>query len=238
MLMGILFVLVRLTSRGPAIYSQRRVGRNGRIFRMYKIRSMTHNAEAATGPAWTQGADPRITRVGHFLRKFHFDELPQLFNVLSGEMSLVGPRPERPEFVEILSRKIPDYRSRLAVRPGITGLAQINLPPDSDIDSVRRKLILDREYIRTAGFWLDLKLIACTALRISKLPCAKLLGVDRIVELPPKESNVETCGYAGTVVTFTQLKRQLEANVRSGNGVPRARRQPSDAHKCRKSQPT
>jgi lipopolysaccharide/colanic/teichoic acid biosynthesis glycosyltransferase len=238
LLMAILIIVVRLTSRGPAIYAQRRVGRNGRIFRMYKIRSMAHNAEAITGPAWTQTADPRVTPIGHILRKFHFDELPQLFNVLRGERSLVGPRPERPEFVEILCRKIPDYRSRLGVPPGITGLAQINLPPDSDIDSVRRKLILDREYIQTASVWLDLKLILCTAMRISKLPCAKLLGVDRIVELPRKEADSENCRAAGTVVTFSQLKRQLDANARSGNGAARKRRQPSDPHKCRKSQPT
>lgn len=98
------------------------MGLGGRKFDMYKIRSMSHDAEAGTGPAWTQPSDPRVTFVGHYLRKFHLDELPQLFNVLRGEMSLIGPRPERPEFVELLSRKIPEYKNRLVVRPGITGL--------------------------------------------------------------------------------------------------------------------
>ena len=102
-------------------------------------------------------------------------------------MSLVGPRPERPEFVEVLHRQIPAYGNRLAVRPGITGLAQLNLPPDSDLDSVRRKVILDIEYIQTAGPWLDLRLIACTALRFLKLPILVFFGLHRSVKLSPHE---------------------------------------------------
>jgi lipopolysaccharide/colanic/teichoic acid biosynthesis glycosyltransferase len=133
---------------------------------MYKIRTMVHNAEAGTGPTWATSNDPRLTRLGYVVRKLHLDELPQLWNVVRGEMSLVGPRPERPEFTHWLAKEIPGYLDRLTVLPGITGLAQINLPPDSDLESVRRKLQLDLEYIRTAGAFLDLRMMACTAFRM------------------------------------------------------------------------
>jgi lipopolysaccharide/colanic/teichoic acid biosynthesis glycosyltransferase len=169
-IMAVLVVLVRLTSSGPGIYRQQRVGQDGRVFWLYKIRSMVHHAEAASGPVWTQKCDPRITRLGRVLRKLHLDEFPQLFNVLRGEMSLVGPRPERPEFVSILSEQIQGYVARLVVKPGITGLAQINLPPDTDLGSVRRKLILDVEYITEAGPLLDLQVMLCTAARLLGLP--------------------------------------------------------------------
>jgi lipopolysaccharide/colanic/teichoic acid biosynthesis glycosyltransferase len=166
-LLAILVLAVRLSSRGPAIYRQTRVGLGGRIFTMYKLRSMRTDAEAASGPRWaSSGNDPRVTPLGYWLRRLHLDELPQLFNLVRGEMSLVGPRPERPEFVSILSQQIPGYLDRLRVMPGITGLAQVNLPPDTDLDSVRRKLLLDLEYIRSASPHLDLRLIGCTALRL------------------------------------------------------------------------
>ncbi len=139
-LIACLAVLVRLTSKGPGIYRQARVGKDGRRFMMYKIRTMRLDAETESGPVWTQPQDPRMTSLGRLLRKLHLDELPQLFNVLKGEMSLVGPRPERPEFVCVLAEAVPGYRNRLAVRPGITGLAQINLPPDTDLVSVQRKI--------------------------------------------------------------------------------------------------
>jgi lipopolysaccharide/colanic/teichoic acid biosynthesis glycosyltransferase len=186
-IIGLLVALVRLTSRGPGIFRQVRVGQHGRKFMMYKIRTMRSNAEAASGPVWTQHHDPRVTLVGRVLRKFHLDELPQLLNVVKGEMSLVGPRPERPEFVHVLSEAIPNYQSRLAVRPGVTGLAQLNLPPDSDLHSVRRKLVLDCEYIRQAGPWLDLRLFACTGLRMLKVPegwSLRLFGLHRDVTVP------------------------------------------------------
>lgn len=166
-LIGALILVVRATSPGPGIYRQVRVGRNGKTFSMYKIRTMRQDAEAGTGAVWTQNNDPRITRVGSFLRKVHLDELPQLFNVLRGDMSLMGPRPERPEFVFILAKQIPGYTKRLAVLPGVSGLSQINLPPDSDLNSVRRKQILDLEYIQTAGLWLDLRMMFCTSLRLT-----------------------------------------------------------------------
>jgi len=169
-IIGLLVILVRLTSRGPGIYRQARVGKNGRRFTMYKIRTMTQDAEQQTGAVWSVADDKRITRLGRILRKLHLDEFPQLFNVLRGVMSLVGPRPERPEFVDVLGKLIPGYAKRLAVPPGITGLAQINLRPDSDLDSVRRKLLLDLDYIEHAGLGLDLRVILCTMLRLLKIP--------------------------------------------------------------------
>jgi lipopolysaccharide/colanic/teichoic acid biosynthesis glycosyltransferase len=188
-LIGLLVLLVRLTSRGPGIYSQRRVGRGGYVFVMYKLRSMRTDAESATGPVWAgAGSDSRVTPLGYWLRKLHLDELPQLFNVVRGEMSLVGPRPERPEFVYVLAKQIPGYMDRLAVLPGITGLAQVNLPADTDLDSVRRKLALDCEYIDQASLLLDLRLILCTILRVFGLRGGRsvsLLGLSRTVTLPP-----------------------------------------------------
>ena len=163
-------LVVKLTSRGPAFYSQTRVGKGGRLFLLYKIRSMAHNCEKASGAQWSKPGDPRITRVGAFLRKTHLDELPQLLNVLKGDMSLVGPRPERPEFIPALELAVPHYRDRLAVRPGVTGLAQVQLPPDTDMSSVRRKLACDLYYIRTLNWWLDFRLIACTAVRMAGVP--------------------------------------------------------------------
>ena len=182
-------ILVRLTSRGWPIFSQYRVGKNGRVFKMYKIRTMIDGAEQGTGPTWAQPHDPRVTPLGRLLRKLHIDEFPQLINVLRGEMSLIGPRPERPEFVAKLINIIPNYSNRLAVMPGITGLAQINLPPDNTIDDVRRKLVLDLEYIDQAGLLLDLRMFFCTALRLIGCPgsvAMHLFGLQREVpEFPP-----------------------------------------------------
>ncbi len=169
-IIGILMVLVRLTSRGPAIYSQLRVGKDNRTFRMFKLRSMRFDAEENSGPVWSQENDPRVTPIGRFLRDHHLDELPQLINVIRGEMDLFGPRPERPEFTTVLTAEIPTYRDRVKVLPGITGLAQINLPPDSDLESVRRKLDLDLEYIERANFWLDAKMFFATFLRLMGVP--------------------------------------------------------------------
>jgi lipopolysaccharide/colanic/teichoic acid biosynthesis glycosyltransferase len=192
-----LVLLVRLTSRGPGIYQQLRVGQHGRRFMMYKIRTMSLDAEAASGPVWTQARDPRINRVGRTLRKYHLDELPQIINVLKGEMSLIGPRPERPEFVHVLAESIPGYLNRLAVPPGVTGLAQLNLPPDNDLDSVRRKLALDCEYIRQAGPWLDIRLLLCTFLRLVKVPeswLLSVLGLRRAVTIPAMPGGVPSGG--------------------------------------------
>jgi len=140
--------LVKLTSRGPVFYTQERVGQFGRIFRIIKLRTMRVDAETRTGPVWAEKNDPRVTPVGAFLRKTHLDELPQLINVIRGEMSLVGPRPERPCFVEELKRQVPDYAKRLAIKPGITGLAQVRAEADRTLRDVRRKVKLDLLYIR------------------------------------------------------------------------------------------
>jgi lipopolysaccharide/colanic/teichoic acid biosynthesis glycosyltransferase len=175
---------VRLTSRGPAFYTQTRVGRGGRPFVIYKLRSMIHNCESLTGPRWSIPGDPRVTPVGWFLRVSHLDELPQLLNVLRGEMSLIGPRPERPEFLPELERELPAYAQRLAVRPGVTGLAQVQLPPDTDLGSVRRKLAHDLCYIRHLSPWLDLRLLACTALYAVGVPF-RVAG--RLLAIPGRE---------------------------------------------------
>lgn len=156
--------LVRVTSAGPGFYTQTRVGRNGKHYLIYKIRTMRHNCEVASGAAWSHKGDTRVTGIGRVLRKLHIDELPQLLNVLRGDMSLIGPRPERPEFVGPLSEKIPNYTQRLQVRPGVTGLAQIQLPPDQDLESVRHKILLDRCYIQQRGFWLDLRILLGTSI--------------------------------------------------------------------------
>jgi len=138
---------VKLTSRGPVIYRQLRVGRWGREFPILKFRTMSHDAEATTGPVWARSDDPRVTPVGRFLRATRLDEIPQLLNVLRGEMSLVGPRPERKKFVEELRREIPFYSARHAVRPGITGWAQVRYHYGSNVGDARRKLEYELFYI-------------------------------------------------------------------------------------------
>jgi lipopolysaccharide/colanic/teichoic acid biosynthesis glycosyltransferase len=159
-------LLVRATSRGPAFYTQTRVGRNGRLFTIFKIRTMIHECESLTGPRWSMPGDPRITPIGHFLRRTHLDELPQLLNVLRGEMSLIGPRPERPEFTAKLERALPAYPERLRVRPGVTGLAQVHLPGDTSLASVRIKLAHDLYYIQQLSPGLDVRIMVCTLLRV------------------------------------------------------------------------
>lgn len=165
-----LMALVRLTSEGTGLYAQVRLGRDGRRYMIYKIRTMSHNCEAKSGPQWSTTGDPRITALGRWLRKTHLDELPQLWNVLRGDMSLVGPRPERPEFVQQLEQVIPNYRTRLAVRPGITGLAQVQLPPDEDFAGVSRKVACDAVYVELMGPWLDLRIVVGTAMKIAGAP--------------------------------------------------------------------
>jgi lipopolysaccharide/colanic/teichoic acid biosynthesis glycosyltransferase len=175
------WALVRLTSRGPGFYSQARVGRFGEPFVILKLRTMSHDCEATSGVRWATRHDPRVTPVGRVLRRLHVDELPQLLNVLRGDMSLVGPRPERPEFVGPLSQALPGYADRLRVRPGLTGLAQVQLPPDSDLESVRRKLVLDRTYVARCGLALDLRLMAGTAVYLCGVSYG---GVRRLMLLP------------------------------------------------------
>ena len=184
---GLALLAVKLTSRGPGIYTQTRVGRFGRPFRIFKIRSMTHNCEKKSGIRWSTRGDVRVTPVGRILRKTHIDELPQLFNILRGEMSLVGPRPERPELVGVLETALPRYLERLAARPGVTGLAQVQLPPDTDLESVRRKLRYDLHYVARGSVWMDLRLMAATIVHVVGLPFA----VSRLVLGLPGEPEVE-----------------------------------------------
>ncbi|MDP4236103.1 MAG: sugar transferase [Bacteroidota bacterium] len=154
---------VWLTSKGPVIYSQERVGKNGTIFHIYKFRSMRTDAEQS-GPQWASKNDPRVTPIGRFLRKSHLDEVPQFWNVLKGDMSLVGPRPEREFFIEKLTAEIPYYTRRLKVRPGITGLYQAMIDKyDENIDDVKDRVRYDLMYIESMSFRLDLKILFRTA---------------------------------------------------------------------------
>jgi lipopolysaccharide/colanic/teichoic acid biosynthesis glycosyltransferase len=209
-------LLVRLTSCGPALYNQVRLGRSGKPFRIYKFRTMWHNCEKHSGAQWSRPGDSRITPVGRILRLSHLDELPQLFNVLLGHMSLVGPRPERPEFVPLLTQSIPNYTNRLAVRPGVTGLAQVQLPADTDLESVRRKLIYDLWYIENRSLWLDIRLIACTAFKMLLIPERHLCRIFLIpgrdqVESAPVQTTVTSNGVLPAPTTHGLPELQLEA---------------------------
>ncbi|MBN1479543.1 undecaprenyl-phosphate glucose phosphotransferase [candidate division KSB1 bacterium] len=148
-------MLIKIDSPGPVFFKQKRIGRGGRVFTMYKFRSMIQDAERYTGPVWAGKTDPRITRVGRFIRKVRIDEFPQLFNVLNGDMSLVGPRPERPYFVDRLKREYPLYTRRLKVKPGITGWAQVKGKYDTTIEEVKEKLDYDLYYIDNISLRLD-----------------------------------------------------------------------------------
>ena len=164
----ILVSLVRLTSKGPALFKQVRVGKDGREFEVLKIRTMYQDAEKECGAVLCKPGDSRITPIGKLLRFLHLDELPQLINVMRGEMCLIGPRPERPEIIEEhdLINRVPGFSERTKVLPGVTGLAQINLPPDQTAACVIPKVKLDLEYISTAGIGLDTRILLCTFLRM------------------------------------------------------------------------
>ena len=157
---------VKLTSRGPVFYSQERMGLDGRAFRMLKLRTMKVDAEAATGPVWAAENDPRRVPFGAFLRRFSLDELPQFMNVLRGEMSVVGPRPERPYFVERFRRTVPGYMLRHEVKSGVTGWAQVNGLRGNT--SLEKRIQYDLEYIERWSLWLDVKIIALTLARIAR----------------------------------------------------------------------
>ncbi len=154
-IMILVALAVKLTSSGPALYRQRRSGQHGEVFTVFKFRSMRQDAEAKTGAVWASKDDPRVTPVGKFIRKTRMDELPQLFNVLRGEMSIVGPRPERPEFLTTLSEQIPFYRQRLCVKPGITGWAQINHRYGDTLEDTVTKIEYDLYYIKHLSPALD-----------------------------------------------------------------------------------
>jgi len=161
--------LTWLTSKGPVIYTQIRCSKDGKPFKMYKIRSMVVDAEAKGDAVWAGRRDPRITAVGRVMRKLHIDELPQIVNVWRGEMTVIGPRPERPEFVEQLKKEIPGYEYRMLVLPGMTGYAQLNRPSDTDLKDVQKKLILDLEYIERVTFWFDMRILLGTAFKFIRI---------------------------------------------------------------------
>jgi lipopolysaccharide/colanic/teichoic acid biosynthesis glycosyltransferase len=211
----ILAILVKVTSNGPAIYSQTRLGRYGRTYRIFKLRSMVQNAEAGTGAVWASKTDARITTIGKILRATHLDEIPQLWNVLRGEMALIGPRPERPELASKIEKALPDFPLRLAVRPGITGLAQMLLPADDPDDAeykcVRKKLAQDIHYVRNAGFVMDLRVALAT-------PCYFIAAAIQAV----REILVNSYSVESEVVVKTPAVKASRP-IRNG-GVNRDRR--------------
>ena len=162
-LMLLIAILLKLTSRGPIFYRQQRIGKNGAPFTLYKFRSMIHHAESKSGAVWASKDDPRVTLVGRWLRNLRLDELPQLFNVLKGDMSIVGPRPERPEFVCELEKRIPFYKQRHCVKPGITGWAQINHEYGNTMEDAIAKLEYDLYYIKNLSLALDALIMFHTA---------------------------------------------------------------------------
>ncbi|MFQ5650653.1 MAG: sugar transferase [bacterium] len=195
-------ILIKLDSHGSVLFKQKRIGKNrrkrdrrvvtveipyerrskarrqddllGKPFMVYKFRSMRQDAEKKTGPVWASSDDPRITRIGRVLRPYHIDEIPQFVNVLLGEMSLVGPRPERPEFVSKLKKKIPDYQKRFKSKPGLTGLAQLNCGYDTTTEDVTQKLKFDLQYINNKQFMTDVRILWDTVLKIATNYHAKL----------------------------------------------------------------
>jgi sugar transferase (PEP-CTERM system associated) len=162
-LLPVIVLAIKLDSPGPALYRQRRVGLDGRAFEIHKFRTMRADAEADGKARWAKADDDRVTRLGRFLRKSRLDELPQLWNVLKGDMSMVGPRPERPEFTAELAAKLPLYMERHSVRPGITGWAQINYPYGASIEDAREKLEFDLYYVKNHSLFLDLATMILTA---------------------------------------------------------------------------
>jgi sugar transferase (PEP-CTERM system associated) len=158
-LLPLIVLVIKLDSKGPVLYSQTRVGKGGSIFKVYKFRTMRQDAEASNGPQWAGDNDPRITRVGRFLRSSRLDEIPQLWCVLKGDMAFVGPRPERPEFVAWLSQEIPYYGVRHMVRPGLTGWAQVKYKYGSTVEDAREKLQYDLFYIKNVSVGLELLIV-------------------------------------------------------------------------------
>jgi exopolysaccharide biosynthesis polyprenyl glycosylphosphotransferase len=157
--MAVAALSIKVASPGPALFRQARVGKDGKVFMLYKFRSMSVDAEQLTGPVWASEDDPRITRVGRLLRKIRLDETPQMFNVLRGDMSFIGPRPERPVFVNQLKEEIPYYVLRFAVKPGITGWAQVKYPYGSTVEDALEKLQYDLYYIKNTSIFLDLLIL-------------------------------------------------------------------------------
>ena len=161
-MIALIAIFTKLDSYGPVFFRQERVGENGKIFTLYKFRTMVEDAEKETGPVWAQGTDPRTTRLGKILRRTGLDEIPQMFNVLIGDMSFVGPRPERPHFVAELQETIPYYSQRLVIKPGITGWAQVRYGYGATVEDAIEKLQFDLYYIKNMSFFLDMLIILST----------------------------------------------------------------------------
>ncbi len=157
-------LIIKISSQGPIFYTQERVGKEGKHFHIIKFRSMYHHAEKTSGPVWANKKDPRVTPIGKIIRRLRIDEIPQLINVLDGNMSMVGPRPERPYFVEQLSKEIPLYKRRLKVRPGITGWAQVKHKYDENIEDVKKKIEYDLFYIENMSLRMDFKILLHTVI--------------------------------------------------------------------------
>ena len=164
---GVLWVAVRLSSPGGGFYRQVRLGQHNRPFTIVKLRTMRHDAERGTGPVWAVQKDARVTPLGRLLRATHLDELPQLWNVIRGEMTLIGPRPERPEIAARLAAAHPLYAARTRFKPGVTGVSQILLPPDTCDRSAFRKASYDCAYMERPSLWFDLRLLAATAVKVT-----------------------------------------------------------------------
>jgi lipopolysaccharide/colanic/teichoic acid biosynthesis glycosyltransferase len=225
-------VAIVLDSPGPIFYTQERVGVNrrrlpppalngkerrrrssfGRTFKIIKFRSMVSDAERGTGVVWAVKGDPRVTRVGRLLRRSHLDELPQLLNVLLGHMSIVGPRPERPEIVDRLVRLIPGYEQRFSVLPGITGLAQVEYCYDHNLHTAARKLQFDLYYIQYSGLLLDLKLMAATTLVMARANGggAQAVAPEMPADVVPKR----------VLATSTAVRNPYSAGERSQRNSP------------------
>jgi lipopolysaccharide/colanic/teichoic acid biosynthesis glycosyltransferase len=166
-LLAVIAVLIKREDGGPVFFRQRRVGRDGQPFTIRKFRSMRVDAEAETGPVWAQVDDPRSTRIGRWMRPVGIDEIPQAWNVLRGDMSLIGPRPERPEFVTALADAMPGYAERHLLRPGITGWAQVHLGHDTTLEFAQRKLAHDLHYVRACSLRLDAVILCLTVQRLA-----------------------------------------------------------------------
>jgi lipopolysaccharide/colanic/teichoic acid biosynthesis glycosyltransferase len=185
-------LLIKLTSRGPVLYRQTRLGLRGRPFTILKLRTMVPNRQQQAGAIWSDPKDNRITRLGRVLRASKIDELPQLWNVFRGDMSLVGPRPEWTEFVAGLEDAVPAYQERVQVLPGLSGLAQVQLPPPTDLESVRKKVECDLYYVKNWSLGLDLRILAATPLYILRVPPAL---IRQLLALPGLEAPYSPEGF-------------------------------------------
>jgi len=165
-MMAVCALVIKLSSSGPVLFSQVRLGQHGRQFKIYKFRTMYTDAEKGTGAVWAKGNDSRVIPACRWMRRSHMDELPQLFQIVTGVMSLVGPRPERPEIMAELDKHYPNVRCRLDVKPGLTGLAQIRNGYDASIEGFRHKLDSDLEYINRMCWAVDLKILAMTVTKL------------------------------------------------------------------------